>query len=73
MNILITGGAGYIGSTVAHNFIDKKHSVTIIDNLVNGSSKNLPKKCKFMVKNENLDKILLFPVNDQFDLKYLLK
>jgi len=33
----------------------------------------LPEKCKHTIKNENLDKILLFPVNDQFDLKYLIK
>ena len=45
MKILITGGAGYIGSTVAHNFIDKKYNVTIIDNLVNGSKLNIPKNC----------------------------
>ena len=48
MKILITGGAGYIGSTVAHSFIDKKHKVTIIDNLINGSISNIPKKCNFI-------------------------
>ena len=48
MKILITGGAGYIGSTVAHNFIDKKYNVTIIDNLVNGSKLNIPKNCEFL-------------------------
>ena len=34
MNVLITGGAGYIGSSVAWLFIDKGHKVTIIDNLI---------------------------------------
>ena len=33
MNVLITGGAGYIGSTVVWMFIDRGHDVTIIDNL----------------------------------------
>lgn len=47
MNILITGGAGYIGSTVANLFLDKNHQVTIIDNLSTGSKKNIPKKCVF--------------------------
>ena len=42
-NILITGGAGYIGSTVAHLLVDKGYSVTIIDNLVTGN-KNLVQK-----------------------------
>ena len=33
MNTLITGGAGYIGSTVSNYLIDRGHQVTIIDNL----------------------------------------
>ena len=33
MRVLITGGAGYIGSSVAWMFIDRGHKVTIIDNL----------------------------------------
>ena len=43
-NILITGGAGYIGSTVAHLMIDKGYSVTIIDSLVTGNKSLVPKK-----------------------------
>ena len=43
-NILITGGAGYIGSTVAHLMIDKGYSVTIIDNLITGNKNLVPKK-----------------------------
>ena len=45
--ILVTGGAGYIGSTVSNYFIDRGHEVTIIDNLSTGSIKNLPKKAIF--------------------------
>ena len=63
MKILITGGAGYIGSTVAHNFVDKKHEVTIIDNLVNGSITNIPKKCEFIKCDigdiKNLKKLII--------------
>ena len=33
MNILLTGGAGYIGSHVVYNLIDKGHNVYVIDNL----------------------------------------
>ena len=44
MHVLITGGAGYIGSTVAWMFIDRGHKVTIIDNLVSGNLSNIPKK-----------------------------
>ena len=48
MNVLITGGAGYIGSSVAWLFIDKGHKVTIIDNLIKGKKSNIPKKSKFI-------------------------
>ena len=48
MNILITGGAGYIGSVVANYFIDLKHQVTIIDNLSRGYEFLIPKKAIFL-------------------------
>ncbi len=41
MNILLTGGAGFIGSHLVEKFIEKKHKVIVIDNLLTGSKKNL--------------------------------
>ena len=41
-NILITGGAGYIGSHVANFLLDKGCKVTIIDNLVTGNRNLIP-------------------------------
>ena len=41
MNILIIGGAGYIGSHVAREFLDCGHSVTVFDNLSSGLRENL--------------------------------
>ena len=32
-NILITGGAGFIGSNLSHKLIEKGHKITILDNL----------------------------------------
>ena len=46
-NILISGGAGYIGSCLAHLLIEKKYKVTIIDNLATGYKYLIPKKAKF--------------------------
>ena len=43
-NILVTGGAGYIGSHVCHLLIDKGYNVTCIDNLITGHKRLLPKK-----------------------------
>jgi len=48
MNVLITGGAGYIGSNTSLIFLDKGHDVTIIDNLVTGYEKLIPKKAHFI-------------------------
>ena len=42
--IIITGGAGFIGSHLAKRLIDLGHDVIIIDNLSSGYEKNLPEK-----------------------------
>ena len=47
MRILVTGGAGYIGSKVCHDLLNKNHKVFIIDNLSTGHKKLVPKKANF--------------------------
>ena len=49
MNILITGGAGYIGSHTALSLIDKGNSVSIIDSLITGKKKLIPKKQSILI------------------------
>lgn len=46
-NILITGGAGFIGSHVGDLLIYKGYNVFVIDNLSSGSDYNINKKAKF--------------------------
>ena len=46
-NILITGGAGYIGSHIAEKLVDSKNNIIIIDNLATGFKKLINKKAKF--------------------------
>ncbi|MFV0379959.1 MAG: UDP-glucose 4-epimerase GalE [Anaerorhabdus sp.] len=41
MNVLVTGGVGYIGSHTVIQLIEKGHDVVIVDNLVNSSVKVL--------------------------------
>lgn len=41
MNILITGGCGFIGSHIAEKLLSKDHKVTIIDNLSTGRLDNI--------------------------------
>ena len=48
MNILVTGGAGYIGSHVSYLLIEKGYDVTIIDNLSTGNKKIVPKKANLI-------------------------
>ncbi|SVC47049.1 uncharacterized protein METZ01_LOCUS299903, partial [marine metagenome] len=38
MNILLTGGAGYIGSVVTEELLKQNFSVIVIDNLQEGNS-----------------------------------
>jgi len=41
MRVLITGGAGFLGSHLCDLFLKKKHSVVVMDNLITGDLKNI--------------------------------
>src|SRR4051812_26127172 len=45
--VLITGGAGFIGSHVADEFLGNGWDVTIVDDLSSGKRENLPAKATF--------------------------
>lgn len=47
MKVLITGGAGFIGSNVADGLLEKNYKVIIVDNLSNGKKENIPQGAKF--------------------------
>ena len=61
--ILVTGGAGYIGSHIVEQLVNQKNNIIIIDNLVTGYKRLLNKKAKFIkadLKNKkNLNNIIL--------------
>ena len=46
-NILVTGGAGYIGSHILEILLKKKYSICVVDNLSTGYKKLINKKVKF--------------------------
>jgi UDP-glucose 4-epimerase len=48
MNILVTGGAGYIGSAIAQALIEAGHSVTVYDSLVTGHRGAVPENAWFI-------------------------
>jgi UDP-glucose 4-epimerase len=51
VNILVTGGAGFIASHVVDAYINEGHSVTVIDDLSTGFEKNVNPKANFVKKD----------------------
>ena len=57
-NILVTGGAGYIGSHIVEILVKKNLKVFIFDNLITGNKKLINKKAKFIRGDiKNLSKL----------------
>jgi len=48
MNIFLTGGAGYIGSTTAESLLQAGHQVTVFDSLVTGHRAAVPQGARFV-------------------------
>lgn len=66
MNILVTGGAGFIGRWVVKRLLEDKHKIWILDNLTNGSENNIYE----FLNNTNL---IEFVKGDIKDIKLLDK
>ena len=62
-NILITGGAGYIGSHISEVLLKKKKKVFIIDNLSTGHKRLINKKTRFFKVNINDIKKVRYIIN----------
>ena len=70
MNILITGGAGFIGSHLADALIKLNHNVTIIDNLSSGTKFNVPSEAEFIEADIRTSSIAKIFKNHKFDLVF---
>ena len=64
MNVLVTGGAGFIGSHLCKRLVEEGHQVVAIDNLSNGSKENL----KELEENPQFT-LYEFDVNNTFKLR----
>ena len=58
MKILVTGGAGYIGSHVVLDLIEKDHEVLILDDLTSGNRNNISSDATF-IEGSTLDENFL--------------
>ena len=68
MKILLTGGAGYIGSHVLLSILENKHDVIVIDDLSTGNKSLIPEDIKLINANINdSEKISNILVNENFD------
>ena len=58
MNILVTGGGGFIGSNIADAYLLAGHKVIIIDDMSTGRKQNIPKNAEFVemdIRDSNLN------------------
>lgn len=70
MNILVTGGAGFIGSHIAEALIRDGHSVTVLDNLYCGKKEFVPAEAEFVegdIRNPYIKQIF---ASHHFDAVY---
>lgn len=60
MKVLVTGGAGFIGSHIVDRFIDEGDEVVVVDNLSTGSESNLNPRARFYridIQNPDLEEV----------------
>lgn len=68
--ILVTGGAGYIGSKLSYELLDKGNDIIILDNLSMGSKKLIPKNAKF-IKGDLNNKIILEKIFKKYNIEVI--
>lgn len=68
MKVLVTGGAGFIGRWVVKKLLDEEHAVWVLDDMSNGSPKNLME----FSKNSRLS-VKIGDIKDQKTLSVLFK
>lgn len=67
MKILVTGGAGFIGSHVAEAFLAEAEEVVVVDNLSMGLRENVPQGARFVEMDITTDDFTQFLLDEKFD------
>ncbi len=71
MRILVTGGAGYIGSIVAQELIGAGHEVVVFDSLLRGHRSAVPQEATF-VRGDLLDREALAKLFEEHDFSAVM-
>lgn len=71
MNILVTGGAGFIGSITVKKLLNKGYSVIVFDNLSNGNKDSIDSRAEF-IKGDLNDKDLLNKTFKKFNINAVI-
>lgn len=61
MKVLVTGGAGFIGSHIADGLVGAGHEVTVLDNLSSGKREQVPQAARFVqsdIRSEEAAKLI---------------
>jgi len=66
--VLVTGGAGFIGSHIVDGYIEEGYRVVVVDNLSRGKKENINKKAKFYQMDITDKKIAEIFAQEKFDL-----
>lgn len=69
MKFLVTGGAGFIGSHIAKELIEKEEDIVVFDNLSVGVEKNVPKGCK-LIAGDIRDRVKLSEAMKDVDVVF---
>jgi UDP-glucose 4-epimerase len=68
MKILVTGGAGFIGSQVAEAYIERGHDVTALDDLSIGRKRNIPSRAQFVPLDIRDPELRVLFAKSKFDM-----
>jgi len=68
MKVLVTGGAGFIGSHIAEAYVAKGHTVVVVDDLSTGNIDNIPNGARFEQMSITSDAFDALCDAERFDL-----
>lgn len=68
MKVLVTGGAGFIGSQIVDAYIEAGHEVTVMDDLSTGKKKNVNAKAKLVASDIRDPNISTLFAQERFEI-----